>query len=153
MRITFSRQSLADALRIASGVIPGRTTREALKFAKIDPRASGVMLSATNGEQLICVKVDCDGQADQFLVPVDRLLKIVGECSAPTVAIDVIGDDLTVSIGRSEFRLSSMPVDEFPLPQNFKPVGQFMLSADVLHEHQLDGVEHRQALTRGLGCD
>lgn len=135
MRITFSRQSLADALRIASGVIPGRTTKEALKFAKIDPRASGVMLSATNAEQSICVKVDCDGQADQFLVPVDRLLKIVSECSANEVGIDVVGDDLTVSIGRSEFRLQSMPVDEFPLPQPFKPVGQFMLSADVLYEH------------------
>ncbi len=139
MRITFNRQSLADALRIASGVIPGRTTREALRFAKIDPRASGVksvaLMCATSEEQSICVKVDCDGQADQFLVPVDRLLKIVGECSAPTVEIEVKGDDLTVSIGRSEFRLASMPVDEFPLPQSFKPVGQFMLSADVLHEH------------------
>jgi DNA polymerase-3 subunit beta len=135
MQITFNRQSLADALRIASGVIPGRTTREALRFAKIDPRASGVMLSATNGEQSICVKVDCEGNCPPFLVPVDRLLKIVGECSAPTVEIDVIGDDLTVSIGRSEFRLQTMPVDEFPLPQQFNPVGQFMLSSDVLHEH------------------
>jgi DNA polymerase-3 subunit beta len=135
MRITFNRQSLADALRIASGVIPGRTTREALKFAKIDPRASNVMLSATNGEQAICVKVDCEGNCSPFLVPVDRLLKIVGECSAPTVEIEVAGDKLTVCIGRSEFRLQTMPVDEFPLPQSFKPVGQFMLSADVLHEH------------------
>jgi DNA polymerase-3 subunit beta len=136
MRITFNRQSLADALRIASGVIPSRTTREALRFAKIDSSKSGVMLSATNAEQSIEIKLAGEvGNCPAFLVPVDRLLKIVGECSAQSVEIEVAGDKLTVCIGRSEFRLQTMPVDEFPLPQAFKPLGQFMLSSDVLHEH------------------
>jgi DNA polymerase III subunit beta len=134
MRVTFSRQQLQQSLKIASAVVSSRKDKPLLQFAKIVPAEN--VLIATNTEQTVEVALMADGKhREPFLVPVERLLKIVSEHSCESIEIDHHGENLDITLGRSEFRLQTASVDDFPMTTTGKAQPNAVVPAGTLREY------------------
>lgn len=134
MRVVFNRQQLQQALKIASAVVPSRTPRPILQFAKIVPDSN--TLIATNTEQTVEVALMADGKhREPFLVPVERLLKIVSEHSCESIEIEHHGENLDITLGRSEFHLQTACVDDFPMTTIGKAQPNAVVPAANLREY------------------
>ncbi len=117
MKISIERAVLLGALAHANSIVERRNTI---------PILSNVMLKAENGT-LTIVATDLDIQITEIVeavvdqpgattVMVSTLLDIVRKLSggAP-VQIATDGAQLTVTSGRSRFKLNSLPTDDFPM--------------------------------------
>ena len=134
MRVVMNRQQLQQALKIASAVVPSRTVKPILQFAKVVP-ADNVLI-ATNTEQTVEVALMADGKhREPFLVPVERLLKIVSEHSCESIEIEHRGENLDITLGRSEFHLQTASVDDFPLTTTSDAQPAAVVHAGKLQEY------------------
>ncbi len=116
MKITFDRVKMLNAFTIASAVVPTRTPKAVLRNVRLQASGGVVTLLATDME--LSVKQKLGGASVQrdgvCLLPADRFLGIVREASGDEMTIEAEGPYAIVKCGRSKFRLSTMPPDEFP---------------------------------------
>lgn len=121
MRATFDRESLLAAFGTAAGVAPSRSPKPILQSVLLDCRDGGATLSATDLEVGVVLavagaRVDAPGRA---MLPAGRFGAILRTSADDEVGVEVDGDTLVVTGGRSRFVLPSEDPDLFPAVPEF----------------------------------
>ena len=118
MEITCNRAALAEAVQLASSIVPARTPKPILQCAKItaDKEAKRLTVVATDGDitirQVVTqVQIAQDGSA---VVPADRMAAILREGGDETVDIRVSEATCEVVGQNSRFHIYGHDPDDFP---------------------------------------
>jgi DNA polymerase-3 subunit beta len=115
MRLTITRENLQRGLGAVAGSIPTRTTLPVLSNLLIEAVDGAMRLSGTDLDTAVTVQVPAEvAEPGAITAPAKKLQEIARELPA-AVEISTQGDTITISSGRSRFRLNGLPRDEFPI--------------------------------------
>ena len=122
MKLFCHRPTLTAAMQLVSGVVPSRTPKDILKNVKLVVANGDVTLIATDQEvgiryKLEGVETDSNGEA---LLPTARLISILRELPDEKVTLDISADQINITSGGSEFKLSAEDPAEFPPVADFE---------------------------------
>lgn len=116
--MTFSAElpgaTFATAMRRAAQVAPDRATIPITQHALLRAANGRLQIAATNLDQSLAVTIESDAQG-ATTANASRLAAIAGHIDHET-AVKLTADDthLTVSQGRSRWRLPTLPADDYP---------------------------------------
>lgn len=115
MKFTITRENLQEGLTAVGGSIPTRTTLPVLSNLLIETEEGGVRLSGTDLDTAVSVHVPAEVQEPGAITaPARKLQEIARELPHAPVDVATQGDGITISSGRTRFRLNGLPKDEFP---------------------------------------
>lgn len=116
MKFRCERDVLAEALGTAARAATGRTpTLPVLTGVRLDLRGDDLTVTGTDLELTIQVTETVTGDIDGAAVLQARLgADIVRSLEPGKVVVDAGPDEVRISSGRSEFRVRSLAVDDFP---------------------------------------
>jgi len=134
LKVTCDRTALLEALSLASGVVPTRTTTPVLTCLKLSGREGELTVRATDGQISLAVavpnvEVTAAGEA---LVPADKLGQIVRACEDSTVSIAMDKQVATVKGEGSTFKIFGYDPKEYPGGKDPQPTGAFEMTAETL---------------------
>ena len=134
LKVNCDRSALVDALAMASGVVPSRTTSPVLTCLKLTAKDGELVLRATDGQIALAlavpsVEVVGEGEA---LVPADKLGQIIRTCEDSTVAIEVEKNVATVKGEGSTFKIFGYDPKEYPANREPQSTGSFEVTAESL---------------------
>ena len=134
LKVTCDRSALVDALNMASGVVPTRTTTPVLTCLKLSGKDGELTLRATDGQISLAlavpnVEVAAQGEA---LVPADKLGQIVRTCEDSTVSIAMDKTVATVKGEGSTFKIFGYDPKEYPAGKDPQVTGAFEVTAETL---------------------
>lgn len=132
LKIRADRATLADAVTWVSHATPKKPNAPALSGLKISAEAEAVTLSAFDYEVAHSAVVACDvPSAGECLVSAHLLREILSALKGKDVELALDASRLTVTSGRSEYRLGVMTLGDYPsLPAFPAQVGK-VASADL----------------------
>ncbi|CAN5772959.1 DNA polymerase III subunit beta [soil metagenome] len=134
MKFTISRENLQQGLGSVAGSIPTRTTLPVLSNLLVEAEDGFVRLSGTDLDTAVSVRIPAEvAQPGAITAPAKKLQEIARELPAP-VEVSTQGDTITMTSGRSRFRLNGLPRDEFPGFPNVSFDGSFRLSGQQLQQ-------------------
>jgi DNA polymerase III subunit beta len=115
MRFTITRENLQQGLGSVAGSIPTRTTLPVLSNIMIEADPEGwVRMSGTDLDTSVSVRVAADvSDAGAITAPAKKLQEIARELPG-SVEISTQGDSISISSGRTRYKLNGLPKDEFP---------------------------------------
>jgi DNA polymerase-3 subunit beta len=118
MKITIDRAALMRALNHVQSAVERRTTIPILSNVLIKA-ADGILNLATTDMDLeiseaVAANVDRPGATTAPAATLFDIVKKLPEDSAVVLELDSSGNQMTVKAGRSNFRLSCLPVTDFP---------------------------------------
>ena len=115
MKFTITRENLQEGLTAVGGSIPTRTTLPVLSNILIESEDGGVRLSGTDLDTAVSVRVAAEvHEPGAITAPARKLQEIAREMPPGAVDVATQGDGITITSGRSRFRLNGLPKDEFP---------------------------------------
>src|SRR5688500_19720527 len=115
MKVSITRERLQEGLAAVSGSIPTRTTLPVLSNLLLEADSSGLRLSGTDLDTAVSIRVPADVEtAGAITAPARKLQEIARELPPAPVGLAAQGDAITISSGRSRFRLNGLARDEFP---------------------------------------
>jgi DNA polymerase III subunit beta len=115
MKFTITRDNLQAGLAAVGGSVPTRTTLPVLSNILLESDGEGVRLSGTDLDTAVSILIPADvEEAGAITAPARKLQEIARELSPAPVHIATQGDAVSISSGRSKFRLNGLPKDEFP---------------------------------------
>jgi DNA polymerase-3 subunit beta len=115
MKFTITREKLQEGLAAVAGSIPTRTTLPVLSNLLIETEEGGVRLSGTDLDTAVSITVPADvEEPGAITAPARKLQEIAREMPPAPVSIATQGDSISISSGRSRFKLNGLPKDEFP---------------------------------------
>jgi DNA polymerase III subunit beta len=115
MKLTITRENLLEGLAAVAGSVPTRTTLPVLSNLLLETEEDGVRLSGTDLDTAVSVHVPAEVQEPGGITaPARKLQEIARELSPAPVHIATQGDAITLTSGRSRFRLNGLARDEFP---------------------------------------
>ena len=120
MKFRCERDVLVEALGTASRAVASRSGGLlVLSGVRLEVSGDTLRLAGSDLDLSIQVEVDVSGQADGVgVVPARLITDIVRALDAGAVTVEVGDDDATISSGRSQFSVRTLPSEEFPrLPQ------------------------------------
>jgi DNA polymerase III subunit beta len=140
MKFTITRDNLQAGLTAVGGSVPTRTTLPVLSNLLIEAEEAGVRLSGTDLDTAVSVLVPADvEEPGAITAPARKLQEIARELSPAPVHILTQGDAISLTSGRSKFKLNGLPKDEFPsFPQvafgDGEAGGGWKLTGTELHQ-------------------
>jgi DNA polymerase III subunit beta len=115
MKFTITRENLQEGLNAVGGSIPTRTTLPVLSNLLIETEEGGVRLSGTDLDTAVSMRVAAEvHEPGAITAPARKLQEIARELPPAPVEVATQGDGITISSGRTRFRLNGLPKDEFP---------------------------------------
>ncbi|CAN5701968.1 DNA polymerase III subunit beta [soil metagenome] len=115
MKFTITRDNLQAGLAAVGGSVPTRTTLPVLSNILLEAGEEGVRLSGTDLDTAVSVLVPADiEERGAITAPARKLQEIARELSPAPVHITTQGDAISLTSGRTKFRLNGLPKDEFP---------------------------------------
>lgn len=134
MKVTCDRAALVDALTLASGVVPTRTTTPILTCLKLTAQDGELTVRATDGQISLALHVPHVevAKAGEALIPADKLGQIVRVCEDSTVSIQMDKTVATVKGEGSTFKIYGYDPGEYPAGKDPAPGGAFEVSAETL---------------------
>ncbi len=122
MKIQCQSKELLEAVALAAGVVPNNATRPILQTLLLDASANGLLVQGTDLEVGLSARVDevlCE-EPGRVAIPATRLQGILRETRSEQVTIELKGEQVHLTAGRSSFKVPVLPVEEFPLLE-FRP--------------------------------
>jgi DNA polymerase III subunit beta len=114
MRFTITRENLQQGLGAVAGSIPTRTTLPVLANILIEAEDGAVRMSGTDLDTAVSVRVPADvAGAGAITAPAKKLQEIARELPG-SVDFSTQGDAISISSGRTRYKLNGLPRDEFP---------------------------------------
>lgn len=114
MRFTITRENLQQGLGAVAGSIPTRTTLPVLSNILIEAEDGAVRMSGTDLDTAVSVRVAADvGEPGAITAPAKKLQEIARELPG-AVEFTTQGDAISISSGRTRYKLNGLPRDEFP---------------------------------------
>ncbi len=119
MKFTITRQNLHTGLAAVSASIPSKTTLPVLSNILIETTEDGVLLSGTDLDVGVRVKVQADvTEEGTVTAPGKKLQEIARELPDQPVEVSTRGDQVEIRCGKSHFKINGLPSEEFPsLPE------------------------------------
>jgi len=115
MRFTITREKLQEGLAAVAGSIPTRTTLPVLSNLLIETDEGGIRFSGTDLDTAVSVRVPAEvDEPGAITAPARKLQEIARELPPAPVSMSTQGDAVTLTSGRTRFRLNGLPKDEFP---------------------------------------
>lgn len=115
MRFTITREKLQEGLVAVAGSIPTRTTLPVLSNLLIETDGDGVRFSGTDLDTAVSVRVPAEvEEPGAITAPARKLQEIARELPPTPAAVSAQGDAITLTSGRTRFRLNGLPRDEYP---------------------------------------
>jgi DNA polymerase III subunit beta len=115
MKVSITREKLQEGLAAVSGSIPTRTTLPVLSNLLLEAEDGGLRLSGTDLDTGVSIRVPAEVEvAGAITAPARKLQEIARELPPAPVGLATQGDAITISGGRSRFRLNGLAKDEFP---------------------------------------
>ncbi len=133
MKVTLSRQCFSAALARTSGIADRKSSMQILSNVLVSTEGDDrVRFAATDlslsAEGLFPARVDKDGAVT---LPARTLHDVVKNMPDGPITLNVDGDAVEVTAGRTRFRLLSLPADDFPTIPDAAEVSFF----DVKEKH------------------
>jgi DNA polymerase III subunit beta len=114
MRFTITRENLQQGLGAVAGSIPARTTLPVLANILIEAEDGGVRMSGTDLDTAVTVRVPADvEEPGAITAPAKKLQEIARELPG-SVEFSTQADAISISSGRTRYKLNGLPRDEFP---------------------------------------
>lgn len=134
MRLVINRQSLAEALGLASQVVLSRTPKPVLTCVKLETKGNVLSVTATDMELAICQNVyQCDITTQgSVLVPAHRLADIVNNSPDDTLTIAGDADSLMIKGSDANYKVNCYAVDDFPPVSKFDGEPDITIPAEIL---------------------
>ncbi|MEX2583255.1 MAG: DNA polymerase III subunit beta [Gemmatimonadota bacterium] len=115
MKVSITRERLQEGLTAVAGSIPTRTTLPVLSNILLETEDGGLRLSGTDLDTAVSVRVPAEVEAGGAITaPAKKLQEIARELPPSPVGLHAQGDAITITSGRSRFRLNGLAKDEFP---------------------------------------
>jgi DNA polymerase-3 subunit beta len=115
MKVSITREKLQEGLAAVSGSIPTRTTLPVLSNILLETESDGLRLSGTDLDTSVSIRVAAEVEAGgSITAPARKLQEIARELPPAPVNLTSQGDAITISSGRSRFRLNGLSKEEFP---------------------------------------
>lgn len=117
MEISIKRESFLKALQKIQGIVEKRVTMPILSHCLLEVTESkGLMLTATDMEILLNTRVECSIRREgRLAVPARKLFEIVRDLPRDEINMKwKEGYFLEITSGKSIFKITSLPADEFP---------------------------------------
>lgn len=115
MKFRCERDVLVDALATAQRATSSRATLPVLSGLRLSLHGDELRLTGSDLDLTITTRVKVSGQTDGVAVlPAKFAVDIVRSLEPGAIEVDTEGDDAHISGGRSNFRLHTIPADEFP---------------------------------------
>lgn len=142
MKLTIDRTTLLKSLGHVQSVVERRNTIPILSNVKIEARADGISLNATDMDLEINASVEASVSTEgATTAPAHTLYDIVRKLpEGSEIELDTNGTDgqLSLSAGRSKFTLSCLPTDDFPV----------MTGGDLPHSFAIPAADLRLLIDR-----
>jgi len=143
MKISLSRENLLKALQKVSGVVEKRQTMPILGNVLLEVHNQTLTLTASDLEIETRAQTELESSDGDFAttLPAIKLLTIVRSLpEGLTVVMQFEEGRCELAAGRSRFKLSTLPAEDFPTIDLSQVVLSFALS-----QHQLKSLIHRTA--------
>ncbi len=115
MKVSITREKLQEGLTAVAGSIPTRSTLPVLSNILLEADEGGLRVSGTDLDTAVSVLVEADVETPGAITaPAKKLQEIARELPPAPVSLAAQGDAVTISSGRSRFRLHGLAKDEFP---------------------------------------
>ncbi|MGV3608959.1 MAG: DNA polymerase III subunit beta [Planctomycetaceae bacterium] len=136
MKIQCDREKLQVAFHTAAMFAPGRSPKAVLQNVRLDVRKDSVTMVATDMEVGVRVKVEgVEAEVEgSVLLPVASFSAILRESRDEKLRIETTAKGTVVSGERSEVRLPSQDVDEFPDIPVFEEKKYHIITAALFRE-------------------
>ncbi len=133
MKFRCERDVLADALATAGRAATSRTgTLPVLSGVRLEVKGDELSVTGTDLELSIRLSITVGGERDgAVVVPARLIADIVRSLPAGAVELDLGDDELSVSAGRSQFRVRPLGLDDYPLQSEPSADGVMLGSAAV----------------------
>lgn len=132
MKFRCERDVLVDALATAQRATSTRATLPVLSGLRLSLTGHQLRLTGSDLDLTITTEILVNGETDGVAVlPAKFAVDIVRSLEGGAIEVDTDGEDARISGGRSNFRLHTIPADEFP--NLIDPVGEKVVlqSADL----------------------
>ncbi|MBL8639683.1 MAG: DNA polymerase III subunit beta [Alphaproteobacteria bacterium] len=118
MKFTIDRVALLRALAHVQSVVERRSTIPVLSNVKMKAENGTLILSTTDMDiemtEAIAVDVEKNGECTAPAFTLYDIIRKLPDSSKVTIDLDPTEKSITVRSGRSDFRLSCLPVSDFP---------------------------------------
>ncbi len=134
MEFTIIRKALVDALETVSSVVSTRPTLPILGNMLLDVRKKDVVLTATDLEVGIVLRVDATVKREgKLTVPAKKFLDVAREMPGDDLAIEAdTASRMLLKSGKVDIKLLGLAPDEFPQLPEVKQEAQVKVSSAVL---------------------
>lgn len=115
--LTLSKQSLLTPLLMVAGAVDKKQSLAILSNILLKISDNQLRLTATDLEIEMSASIDCDvaQQAGAITIPAKKMIDIIrslDDDATPTLTVQA--GSLNIKAGRSQFKLSTLPADNFP---------------------------------------
>jgi DNA polymerase-3 subunit beta len=115
MKVSITREKLQEGLAAVAGSIPTRTTLPVLSNILLETESDGLRFSGTDLDTSVSIRVPAEVETGgSITAPARKLQEIARELPPAPVSLATQGDAITISGGRSRFRLNGLSKEEFP---------------------------------------
>jgi DNA polymerase III subunit beta len=115
MKVSITREKLQEGLGAVAGSIPTRSTLPVLSNLLLEAEEGGLRLSGTDLDTAVSVRVPAEVEVGGAITaPAKKLQEIARELPPAPVGLTAQGDAITITSGRSRFKLNGLAKDEFP---------------------------------------
>lgn len=115
MKATVTKKVLSEGLGLLERVVPSRSSNPLLTSLKVEASPEGLTLSGTNLEVDLSSFAAAEVQnPESFVVPAHLFAQIVRTLGGELVELELMGGELSVSSGGSNFKIQTGDAEAFP---------------------------------------
>jgi len=115
MHLVIERSSLYRELGLVHTVVERKHTIPILSYVRMEAREGGIVLTGTDLD--VSMRVQCEADVREVgtvCIPARKFFDIVRALGEEPVVIAGTEEKVTITSGRSRFRLAGLPVENFP---------------------------------------
>ncbi|CAM3940408.1 MULTISPECIES: DNA polymerase III subunit beta [Deinococcus] len=132
MKAHVTKKTLSEGLGLLERVVPSRSSNPLLTSLKVEASEAGLTLSGTNLEIDLSCFVPAEVQEPKdFVVPAHLFAQIVRNLGGELVELELVGQELAVRSGGSDFKLQTGDTEAYP-PLSFPSNADLSLNAEEL---------------------
>jgi len=133
MKFSVKKKDLLKGLQTVLNVVPQRTTFPILSNVMVDARKGELCLSATDLDISMTTTVDASvGKTGSITLPAKRVNEIARELPEGDIEVTEKEEKVTISGGKSVFRLSGISKSEFPELPKIEQKNYMTMDSSVL---------------------
>ncbi|MBD3349539.1 MAG: DNA polymerase III subunit beta [Candidatus Eisenbacteria bacterium] len=135
MTFTIDRHELEKAIQRVLAVVSPKTTLPVLAnfLLEAQEKSASITLTATDLDMTVTTKAASEVESGgSVTLPAKRFAEIVRELGTDTVSVSAEGEEISITSGKSRFKIVGIPTEEFPTLPKSDPASAFSVDASVL---------------------